>query len=202
MADDARSTIWLQQSYYPPLCHLLNIARQAHRGMVNVSEVGHQLSSWPEATQPWGNKGHWHFKHKTTLFRSSLVNMHQPCGADGPNDHDIHLGHSGHNYWSRPIQLLSSMPWQKFWHISGGRVVPVHRLSLLSTALISWDIDGWVRDCSNSSALAMELMQFCTEPSIYTTRFDPSYEHNLSWLHVPINDPAINVTLHYRSVYV
>ena len=28
-------------------------------------------------------------------------------------------------------------------------------------------IDGLVHDCSNSSALAMELLQFCTKPSIY-----------------------------------
>ena len=26
-------------------------------------------------------------------------------------------------------------------------------------------IDGWVQDCSNSSALAMELLQSCTKPS-------------------------------------
>ena len=28
--------------------------------------------------------------------------------------------------------------------------------------------DGLVQDCSNSSALAMELLQYCTKPSIYT----------------------------------
>ena len=27
-------------------------------------------------------------------------------------------------------------------------------------------IDGLVQDCSNSSALAMELLQFCAKPSI------------------------------------
>ena len=27
-------------------------------------------------------------------------------------------------------------------------------------------IDGLVQDCNNSSALAMELVQFCTKPSI------------------------------------
>ena len=31
------------------------------------------------------------------------------------------------------------------------------------------DIGGSVEDCSNSSALAMELLQFCTEPSICCT---------------------------------
>ena len=28
-------------------------------------------------------------------------------------------------------------------------------------------IDGLVQDCSNSSALAMELMQSCVKPSLY-----------------------------------
>ena len=30
-----------------------------------------------------------------------------------------------------------------------------------------YHIDGLVQDCSNSSALAMELLQSCTKPSIY-----------------------------------
>ena len=30
-------------------------------------------------------------------------------------------------------------------------------------------IDGFVQDCSNSGALAMELLQSCTKPSIYKT---------------------------------
>ena len=30
-------------------------------------------------------------------------------------------------------------------------------------------IDGLLQDCSNSSALAMELLQACTKPSIYTS---------------------------------
>ena len=29
-----------------------------------------------------------------------------------------------------------------------------------------YDIDGLVQDCSNSSALAVELLQSCTKPSI------------------------------------
>ena len=31
---------------------------------------------------------------------------------------------------------------------------------------INEHIDGLVQDCSNSSALALELLQFCTEPKI------------------------------------
>ena len=30
------------------------------------------------------------------------------------------------------------------------------------------DIDGLAQDCSNSSALAMELMQSCAKPSIWS----------------------------------
>ena len=33
-------------------------------------------------------------------------------------------------------------------------------------------IDGLVSDCSNSSALAMELLQSCTKPSIYISIFN------------------------------
>ena len=41
----------------------------------------------------------------------------------------------------------------------------------LGTAyLVITYIDGLVQDCSISSALAMEILQSCTEPSIYTMR--------------------------------
>ena len=32
---------------------------------------------------------------------------------------------------------------------------------------VHWHIDGLVQDCSNSSALAVGLLQYCTKPSIY-----------------------------------
>ena len=38
------------------------------------------------------------------------------------------------------------------------------RISTMHSCIIN--TDGWVQDCSNSSALAMELLQFCTKPSI------------------------------------
>ena len=34
-------------------------------------------------------------------------------------------------------------------------------------------IDGLVQDCSNSSALAMELLQSCTKPSICVSKISP-----------------------------
>ena len=33
------------------------------------------------------------------------------------------------------------------------------------------DIDGLVQDCSNSSALAMKLLQSCTKPSVFSNAF-------------------------------
>ena len=38
---------------------------------------------------------------------------------------------------------------------------------LWESVLFEGYIDGLVQDCSNSSALAMELLQSCTKPSIY-----------------------------------
>ena len=35
------------------------------------------------------------------------------------------------------------------------------------------DIDGLVQDRSNSSALGMDLLQFCTKPSIYNSQRIP-----------------------------
>ena len=33
---------------------------------------------------------------------------------------------------------------------------------------VTQDIDGWMQDCSNASALAMELPKSCTKASIYS----------------------------------
>ena len=33
---------------------------------------------------------------------------------------------------------------------------------------MEYHIDGLVQDCCNPSALAMELLQYCTQPSMYT----------------------------------
>ena len=44
-------------------------------------------------------------------------------------------------------------------------------------------IDGLVQDCSNSSALAMELLQSCTKPSIYASVNEAitGWDHVLFW---------------------
>ena len=40
------------------------------------------------------------------------------------------------------------------------------RANILKGLLLKENIDGLAQDCSNSSALAMELLQSCTKPSI------------------------------------
>ena len=40
-----------------------------------------------------------------------------------------------------------------------------------SIAKATHNIDGLVQDCSNSSVLAMELLQSCTKPSIFCVLF-------------------------------
>ena len=44
-------------------------------------------------------------------------------------------------------------------------------------------IDGLVQDCSNSSASAMELLQSCTEPSIYCVQTSAPYWPNFNFVH-------------------
>ena len=42
-----------------------------------------------------------------------------------------------------------------------------NQLTLCVRSHFEKNIDGLVQDCSNSSALAMELLQYCTKPLIY-----------------------------------
>ena len=58
------------------------------------------------------------------------------------------------------------------------------RVSVCGSSM-SHDIDGLVQDCSNSSALAMELLQSCTQPSIFACRNE---KNTISlWVVIPIN---------------
>ena len=51
------------------------------------------------------------------------------------------------------------------------KYVEIYRLQItrqfVPTSICSVYINGLVYDCSNSSALAMDLLQSCTKPSIY-----------------------------------
>ena len=53
------------------------------------------------------------------------------------------------------------------------------------------DIDGLVQDCSNSSALAMELLQSCTNPLIWFTLL---HWHNM-------NIMALHITGIFHSTF-
>ena len=58
-------------------------------------------------------------------------------------------------HWDQPSKsIYSLLPLVCLSYLVMGHVVRSH------------DIDGLVQDCSNSSALAMELLQSCTKPSI------------------------------------
>ena len=51
-------------------------------------------------------------------------------------------------------------------------------------------IDSLVQDCSNSSALAMELLQSCTKPSRYCYSKWPTKSYELLGHFESIMDPA------------
>ena len=47
-------------------------------------------------------------------------------------------------------------------------------------------IDGLVQDCSNSSALAMELLQSCTKPSIYSIVYRKIFHYSNQAVPLPL----------------
>ena len=61
---------------------------------------------------------------------------------------------------------------------------------IVCVLLVHGHINGWVQGCSNSSALVMELLQSCTQPSIYIwvsafKRFEMKHEcYSLSCMSV------------------
>ena len=70
-----------------------------------------------------------------------------------------------------------SRPTFYFFSTWSWKIIPYLRFYFFSTW--SWKIipyfDGLVQDCSNSSELAMELLQSCTKPSIYFFYFFSAY---------------------------
>ena len=52
---------------------------------------------------------------------------------------------------------------ERIGELSGGLTSPMH----LMNKCVRYNIDGSAQDCSNSSALAMELLQSCAKPSIW-----------------------------------
>ena len=58
------------------------------------------------------------------------------------------------------IPLISIVNWVKIT----GKYFKIIQLTLLSSQSSLHKTDGLVQDCSNSSALALELLQSCTKP--------------------------------------
>ena len=80
------------------------------------------------------------------------------------------------------------------------KIIPYLRFYFFSTwswkiIPYSWYFDGLVQDCSNSSELAMELLQCCTKPSIYFFYFFSAYFFYFfstwSWKIIPYFDGLV-----------
>ena len=73
-------------------------------------------------------------------------------------------------------------------------LISKHRYSR-GLGLTQWSqglhIDGLVQDCSNSSALTMELLQPCSKPSIWYDWIGSMLVQVMVWRHKPILDPTM-----------
>ena len=69
--------------------------------------------------------------------------------------------------------LISTLWGQHGAHLgpTGPRWAPCWPHELCYLGKTNWHVDGLVQDCSNFSALAMELLQSCTKPSMYCFLF-------------------------------
>ena len=83
----------------------------------------------------------------------------------------LYVVSSNFQYAEGGAEMLRSMHilWGAKLHLSWRTVKGINFLQkeLLRDGSWEQDIDGLVQDCSNSSALAMELLQSCTMPSIW-----------------------------------
>ena len=81
-----------------------------------------------------------------------------------------------HDIWNSIWMYLTESYWLQFILESGNKALPDHMTRRIYDAIWPhqvkrlckwWDhSNGLVQDCSNSSALALELLQSCAEPSI------------------------------------
>ena len=66
------------------------------------------------------------------------------------------------------------------------------------------NMDGLAQDCSNSGTLAMELLQYCAEPSIYpcdTGLCSNDTASSLLWRHTGCDGVSTSLTIVYSPVY-
>ena len=84
------------------------------------------------------------------------------------------------------VTFWSTFSWMKTYEFRPGDkplsepivikyVTRTQRNKMIQYFPAAFHIDGLVQDCSNSSALAMELLQSCTKPSIFPWQTDNSY---------------------------
>ena len=64
----------------------------------------------------------------------------------------------------------------------------------MDSAITDYNIEGLVQNCSNSSALAMELLQSCTELSIYSV-VKPKVNQNWFSKHDTQQNPSAEIPL-------
>ena len=76
------------------------------------------------------------------------------------------------------MQYVSSAQIYRCTWTTTNHFTPIYNIciGIEETILGQWYIDDLVQNCCNSSALAIELLQFCTKPSICFT-----IEENLVW---------------------
>ena len=108
---------------------------------------------------------------------------------------------------ARSMQVCWHTYWHEFWMSHKQRQQWVsQQWSLVSIRQVTmytawhWEyIDGLVQDCSNSSALAMELLQSCTKPSICNQLYHYELAHGAATSfkaqHIPLPDSLGQVKL-------
>ena len=62
-------------------------------------------------------------------------------------------------------------------------------------------IDGLVQDCSNSSVQAMELLQSCTKPSIYSILDEVEHTYNATPVKLAIKSFALIGTGNIQTLF-
>ena len=126
-------------------------------------------------------------------FRSSwlpIVHRHTACipleilCKNNPSHHQSYSGPTrvasawnGQHCWPILYVLFAAIPpytsrrsWRARWRLSSWRSTLIPSMVCVERGEVTY-IDGLVQDCSISIALAMEILQSCTKPSIWSLMF-------------------------------
>ena len=113
-----------------------------------VQPMHHPRCSWL-----YGKSMMWNTRHPGALIVVFIY-----CTADKP--------HESHNWLPHAIALLSDLHINiMLWYFL--RIYWQYTIVYIFSWFLYHYIDGLVQDCSISSALAMEILQSCTKPSIW-----------------------------------